>query len=678
MGKATIINHIAEAQYNVMINFDRARSDTEIARLETENTALAIRIAELAGEINTAALDVDNAKDVLRASITNFKSGLALQADVDTAMAWLQDSLNLYQNLTQVRAISRLKKVTNEKRIAWLNDMVPIDVAVTAWCADYTDGLSGAVGMIDIGRQAGTNIIRAGGANGDAAGYDVVVDGKYEGIASGTPAGVFFNLALKPAVEKWRPRYRTGVISALDLSADTAGVTLDPAVGEQGIIINQTQVLVDVAVQYMTCNASAFTVGDHVIIEFIGMDWTTPQVVGFVDNPKVCYGWVLADVAFSAQTNPEGMGRYEMTDMLVLTDPTRPAGAIVASIDDILVGSVPTVEPTGAEPTTVPISLYRANRSGLDVRSAAAEGYWYYGNHPYPDATRPGVIPPPGIAPILPNPDRVISWPNMVDDRRPNYWTGRLRTYKWQAPMTISCTGNVGTIVNGTSFSVKNGTAPYTWSITMESPLPATHPACLVADDPDGWTATIIAPTTYELPVGQGAVVCTDANGASVAVEVAFGDFSVAIPTMYDFQNTAILTMPQWDWQWPGLDRVPVGSSPPWQNNVVYLSATNDSLIIVWPNGMEGTNPVTGEPVDGYSSHTVATGTHQTGLFFRLVSKPAGNVKQVITENWWSDNSTAEHPLPAGFEQTRIPGSDVDATGLVLAGVTAINIISQP
>ena len=49
-------------------------------------------------------------------------------------------------------------------------------------------------------------------------------------------------------------------------------------------------ILENVPVQYMQCNAAAFTVGDKVLIKLMGRDWTKPCVIGFKENPKPCDG----------------------------------------------------------------------------------------------------------------------------------------------------------------------------------------------------------------------------------------------------------------------------------------------------------------------------------------------------------------------------------------------------
>ncbi|KKK75011.1 hypothetical protein LCGC14_2878020, partial [marine sediment metagenome] len=57
---------------------------------------------------------------------------------------------------------------------------------------------------------------------------------------------------------------------------------------QQNIDVNQGTALVDVPIEYMTCNAAAFAVDDVVLVEFTNQDFTTPKVIGFKDHPQPC------------------------------------------------------------------------------------------------------------------------------------------------------------------------------------------------------------------------------------------------------------------------------------------------------------------------------------------------------------------------------------------------------
>jgi hypothetical protein len=115
-------------------------------------------------------------------------------------------------------------------------------------------------------------------------------DGLLQSVAAAPgPFGWFFNQALLPAVEKWRPGYRLGEITAL--TGDTCTVALDAAKSSQGEIdLNREATLSDVPIRYMECNGAAFDVGDRVVVEFAYHDQTRPTVIGFESHPRECGG----------------------------------------------------------------------------------------------------------------------------------------------------------------------------------------------------------------------------------------------------------------------------------------------------------------------------------------------------------------------------------------------------
>ena len=105
-----------------------------------------------------------------------------------------------------------------------------------------------------------------------------------------SPEQVFWNAAVLPGWQKWKPTYRLGTITALDVEADTSSVTLDAAYSSaQGLNVNQATSLTAVPVVYMSCNALAFEVGDRCVVAFTGQSQDAPKVVGFLDHPKSCF-----------------------------------------------------------------------------------------------------------------------------------------------------------------------------------------------------------------------------------------------------------------------------------------------------------------------------------------------------------------------------------------------------
>ena len=163
-----------------------------------------------------------------------------------------------------------------------------------AWCADYTEGLSGEVATVEVPAEADPSVLRPQIRPGYAgrASFSAARDGEMfhrEGQAS---YQAYFNAAILPGVQRWHPQYRIGTITAIDYDADTCSLTIQ---GEdssaQSLIIDPTDLVydkTDVPIVYMTCNSQPFEVGDRVLVEFQNRDWQQPRVIGFEDNPKPC------------------------------------------------------------------------------------------------------------------------------------------------------------------------------------------------------------------------------------------------------------------------------------------------------------------------------------------------------------------------------------------------------
>jgi hypothetical protein len=167
----------------------------------------------------------------------------------------------------------------------------PSNPIVEAWCADLTEDLAGDVGIIEIAEQEATGFNIQPGYGGNAA-YNAARDGLMTPAICQDWAGLYWNWALRPGSQKWKPGYRYGTITAIDYGAHTCSVEPDVTVSEdQHLYVNQTGFavpLLNVPIVYMDCNSNAFEVGDKVIIKFTGRDWTTPKVIGFKANPQKC------------------------------------------------------------------------------------------------------------------------------------------------------------------------------------------------------------------------------------------------------------------------------------------------------------------------------------------------------------------------------------------------------
>lgn len=278
MGKATIISGGAGGEYAITLNLHRDRVTAELA-------ALAGRIAALNDYIATLA------------------EGPAREAAI-------------------------LSRVALEKRVQYLTDNVPADPVVAAWCVDLSEDLSGEVGTIEIpGERNGTPVLIRPGYGGGAV-YSAARDGQLQPCLGGTAASTFYNLAMLPGWQKWRPTFRLGEITAK--AGLTCSVAIDPASSSaQSLNVNQDTAdglvtLTDVPFDYMTCHGVAFSVGDRVVVMFTDQDWSQPKVIGFEDNPRHCEIGVLVvkitgyyyESVFPTAANPQPA----MTDIYLVWD----------------------------------------------------------------------------------------------------------------------------------------------------------------------------------------------------------------------------------------------------------------------------------------------------------------------------------------------------------------------
>lgn len=247
MGKGIIIDNLGAARYNIQLVYDRARVTKAIARLDA---------------------------DILQA-----QQQLAVEGLSAAEAARLK---------AEIAALRLRKKLLGE---------MPADIYLPAWCADYSDDLTGEVGTIEVpGERDGVNI--QPGFNENAV-YAAARDGVLQHALAGTPESVFCNWAMLPGWQKFKPTYRYGTILELEIAAvqeqgDYATVRLDEAASSvKDLAINQTDILYHVPIDYMCCNGAGFAVDDEVIVAFDNQDWERPRIIGYKEEPKPCHEHVV-------------------------------------------------------------------------------------------------------------------------------------------------------------------------------------------------------------------------------------------------------------------------------------------------------------------------------------------------------------------------------------------------
>jgi len=255
MGKGGISGGGTDGFYDVGIEYARGSVDERISLLTGLIVTLETKISEKQSEYETLLITPGSSESYIHLQTT--------KSELNALKTW---------------------KLSAEKKLDVLNS-APSETSISVWCADLTEDLTGDVGIIEIpGESVSFNI--QPGYDGNAA-YNPDRDGQLMPTLLMTPAQAYYNLAMLPGWQKWKPTYRYGTITSI--TGDLADVTLDDTTStQQGINVNQGGGLTDVEIDYMDCDGAAFEEGDVVIVKFVDQEFNSPKIIGFKDNPKPC------------------------------------------------------------------------------------------------------------------------------------------------------------------------------------------------------------------------------------------------------------------------------------------------------------------------------------------------------------------------------------------------------
>jgi len=366
MGKATIVSGGASGTYQIKLDFGKAERDKRVAQLSLEKASYIAEITRLSGLLETQEATEDAARITTEAAIAAYVAAVAalapaLQAidDAQAALAAAEQAsypspedqssaiaaakallagakaaytaaekaikttleahtkaLTALVAQKQATAVLRVElSVPEGAQVALIKEIARLQALLLeetrqAWCADLTETATGEVATIEIPGEDKRVLIAP------EAPAPVAADGALSAREMQSPEQLFWNAAVLPGWQKFKPTYRRGTITAINAAADTADVLLEATdkSSAQNLVINQTPTLTGVPVFYMSCNTGAFEVGDRAVIKFTDQDWAKPRVVGFVDNPKPCALFAFAAVGwlplwwFRSQNRTPGVG----------------------------------------------------------------------------------------------------------------------------------------------------------------------------------------------------------------------------------------------------------------------------------------------------------------------------------------------------------------------------------
>lgn len=265
------------------------------------------------------SIDKKNATDLKNAKLSELAA--ATNAVADARKRYESDpspgNLLAYNNALSAEvaaqtafqtALSNLDIILNQ--IATKNERIrEIDLALKkltveqfAWCTDYTESLTGTVSTIEVNGDIRDGVLIRPGHT-DSAVYNAARDGIVAIPLGMSPSAAFYNLALKPLVQRHRPFYRSGVISNINYDTNTCTVSIDESPSmDKALVLADPAVIANVPIAYMDCDSAAFEDADRVIVEYTPHDLTAPKVIGFRSHPRECgYAYYFRHVQTGTQ-----------------------------------------------------------------------------------------------------------------------------------------------------------------------------------------------------------------------------------------------------------------------------------------------------------------------------------------------------------------------------------------
>lgn len=297
MGFATIVSGGADGRYTVSMDYGSATQTAVLAALSLQLAQLDIKLANAQAAVNTAddreAVQVARYNAAIASFIAAHPNGFAPGSPTldDSAILAELKALRLLQ-VAHLPARITLDGVKFERAevlrtIARWNAFVPTE-SRQVWCTDYTEDASpgAVVATMDIPGESVLMVLAPGCRAWSAS------DGEMVATDVMSPAQAYFNAAILPGWQIDKPTYRWATVTAVDFEGSTLDVAVAAAVSSaQSLDVNAETTLLGVPVDYMGSGAVVFEVDDRVVVKFLGQDWSSPRVEGFLDNPRPPGDW---------------------------------------------------------------------------------------------------------------------------------------------------------------------------------------------------------------------------------------------------------------------------------------------------------------------------------------------------------------------------------------------------
>ena len=304
MGRAEILANMEDGRYRVAYKYNYEQVQLEVQRLDALIDDLINARAEQEATLSALQAHASSVVAALRAMLTDGLPMDDAKRKRITAQLVLVNNAALQVNM-QIAAVedSKIQQQAALDRQQRFNKLKAHDVK-TLWIADYSLSIepTGAdLPVMEIAGESGTDFDAVLYPANDQAPvpWSPGRFGDRTHALSLSKEGCFAASALFPGWQKFLPLYRFGKILSFP-QKDFAQVQLIEPLksSQQQLKIPPSNPYVPkaeaegkldlVPVRYMDCNAAAFKVGDHVVIEYEGLKSDKPVVIGFAKYPKPC------------------------------------------------------------------------------------------------------------------------------------------------------------------------------------------------------------------------------------------------------------------------------------------------------------------------------------------------------------------------------------------------------
>ncbi|EMG36618.1 hypothetical protein PCS_02630 [Desulfocurvibacter africanus PCS] len=283
MGKGIIRENKGGGLYGVEIQYEKTAVQAALDALNAQIIDYdAIRLPFLLKALDEARAAYDAQLSKVQAAIMAGEDGAALSTLLD-------DLAKLEAKWITARReydLARLDRESLAGRRSVYEEALAAFPVVNAWCATYTSDLPAGreVATIELNGESSQVLVAPQGATWTPA------EGQLAQTKPMSPAQAFYNAAMLPGWQRWRPTYRVGIITSIDRDAGTCSLELVPAASSaQGLAINPPEAALSVVpFSYLSCGDKAFLPGDRVLVRFENQTWSSPRIIGFESNPKPC------------------------------------------------------------------------------------------------------------------------------------------------------------------------------------------------------------------------------------------------------------------------------------------------------------------------------------------------------------------------------------------------------